>query len=123
MTYAGQKFYKNVHKGVLKDDGAKGRLAAASVLIDALTHNRIRDVGFENLTDFQKAAVRKACCLIADHMAQNGPTAGTDIDTFSIQDMRVRMRRRNLRPWETAGCGLWAWLTLMQTGLMRGELS
>ncbi|MDR2183183.1 MAG: hypothetical protein LBE55_03320 [Clostridiales bacterium] len=121
MAYASLKHYKKVHKGICEDN-TKGRLAAASALIDALTHNRIQAAGFEGLTDFQKAAVKKACCLIVDHMAQSGAAMGADIDTFSLQDIRVRMRRRKLRPWEAAGCGLWAWLTLLQTGLMRGNL-
>ena len=122
MIYASQKHYKNVHKGPCADGSVKERLAAASALIDGLTHNRIRAIGLENLTPFQRSAIKKACCLIADHMAQSGAAIGDDIDTFALQDMRVRMRRRKLRPWEAAGCGLWAWMTLMQTGLMRGSL-
>jgi len=122
MAYASLKHYKNVHKGAAKGN-AKELLAAASVLIDTLTHNRIAATGFDNLTDFQRAQVKKACCLIADHMAQSGSTVDTDIDTFSLADMRMRMRRRSLRPWEAAGCGMWAWITLMQTGLMRGSLA
>ena len=122
MAYASQRHYKNVHKGVAKD-GVKELLAAASLLIDALTHNRIKAAGFESLTDFQRAQVKKACCLIADHMAKSGAHAdGADISSFSLADMRVRMRQRRLRPWEAVGCGLWAWMTLMQTGLMRGNL-
>jgi len=123
MAYASQKHYKNVHKGVAKDGDVKGLLAAASTLIDGLTHNRIQAIGFDNLTDFQQKSVKKACCLIADHMAQSPGEMGADIDTFALQDMRVRMRRRKLRPWEAAGCGLWAWLTLTQTGLMRGAVA
>jgi len=122
MSYVTQKHYKNVYKSECLDGDVKGRLEAASVLIDALTHNRIQAAGFDNLTAFQKAQVKKACCLIADHMAQAGAAMGNDIDTFALQDMRVRMRRRRMRPWEAAGCGLWAWITLMQTGLMRGNL-
>ena len=129
MAYVSQKHYINVHhkgqgqgQGAAKGGNAKELLAAASALIDVLTHNRIKAVGFQNLTKFQKAAVKKACCLIADHMAQSDANIGTDIDTFSLQDMRVRMRQRRLRPWEAAGCGLWAWMTLMQTGLMKGVL-
>ena len=121
MAYASQKHYKSVHKGQC-DNTAKERLTAAAALIDLLTHNRIRAVGFDNLTPFQKSAIRKACCQIADHMAQNNTTIDPDIDTFALQDMRVRLRRRKLRPWEAAGCGLWAWTTLMQTGLMRRDL-
>jgi len=118
MAYATVKHYRQVHKGACKD-GVRERLAVASLLIDALTHNRIGLAGFGKLTDFQKEQVRKACCLIVDHMAQNG--VEPDIDTFSLADMRVRMRQRRLRPWEAAGCGMWAWLTLAQTGLMRGS--
>jgi len=37
--------------------------------------------------------------------------------------MQVNMKNKKLKPWEEAGCGVFAWMTLMQTGLMRGGLS
>jgi len=124
MAYVTQKHYRQVYKGICKDGDVKGLIAAASALVDVLTHNRIHAMGFENLTNFQRAAVKKACCLIVDYMVQtqSGAHMGADVDSFSLQDMRVHMRRRKLRPWEVAGCGLWAWTTLMQTGLMRRSL-
>ena len=120
--YASQKYYMNVYKGAAGEGKAKELLAVASMLIDALTYNRIKAVGFKNLTDFQKASVKKACCLIADHMERSGTDIGAYVDSFSLQDMRINMRKRKARPWEAVGCGLWAWLTLTQTGLMRGNL-
>jgi len=122
MAYVTKNFYKKVHGGKGKSEDLKGMIGAASVLIDALTHNRIRAMGFENLTAFQQGAVKKACCMIVDYMAQSGVMHGVEVDSLSLHDMRVATRRRKQRPWEAAGCGMWAWLTLMQTGLMRGNL-
>ena len=120
MAYITEKYYKTAYGGNQADDSLKGRIVAATTLIDALTHNRIKAMGFDNLTPFQQKSVKKATCLIADHMANGGQMPGTDIQSYSLQDMRVNMRRRKQRPWEVAGCGMWAWFTLMQTGLMRG---
>ncbi|MCL2376290.1 MAG: hypothetical protein FWC76_02725 [Defluviitaleaceae bacterium] len=122
MAYVTQNFYKKVYGGKGKSEDLKGLIEAASVLIDALTHNRIQAVGFKNLTAFQQGAVKKSCCLMVDHMVQNGVMPGAEVDSFSLHDMRVAMRRRRQRPWDAVGCGMWAWLTLLQTGLMRGSL-
>jgi len=121
MAYATVGYFEKVHRGVCRE-AAKERLEAASMLIDWLTHNHIVAVGFESLTKFQQSAVRKACCLIADYMARDDAAMRVDVDSFSLHDMQLRMRRRKMRPWEAAGCGQWAWTTLMSTGLMRRDV-
>jgi len=122
MAYVTERHYKKMYGGKGQSEDLKGLIGAASAMIDGLTHNRIKAMGFENLTAFQQGAVKKACCMIVDHMEQSGGLPGVEVDSFSLHDMRVAMRRRRQRPWDAAGCGMWAWLTLMQTGLMRGSL-
>ena len=121
MVYVSEKHYRNYHGGKYSGDDLGEQLKRASALVDALTHNRIVAVGFENLTGFQQKAVRKACCLIVDGPA-DATAPNADIESFMMQDMRINMRKRNVRPWEAAGIGVWAWMTLMQTGLMRGNV-
>jgi len=121
MVYVSEKHYRNYHGGKYGGDDLAEQLMRASALVDALTHNRIVAVGFENLTGFQQKAVRKACCLIVDGQADSA-SPNADIESFMMQDMRINMRKRNVRPWEAAGIGVWAWTTLMQTGLMRGNV-
>ena len=122
MAYVSEKYYLGSHGGTFAGDDLKGLIRRASELIDALTHNRIVAIGFDNLTNFQRKAVKRACCLIVDHMAAAGGAPSADIESFWMQDMRINMRRRKQKPWEAAGIGIWAWTTLMQTGLMRGNL-
>ena len=121
MAYITAKHYRNVHKGKYVGEDLGELILRASGLIDYLTHNRIGS-RFEGLTAFQKKAVKKACCLIVDHMAAAGTMPDADVASYWMQDMRINLRQRKMRPWEAAGCGMWAWLTLMQTGLMGGRL-
>jgi len=122
MAYITEKYYAKTYGGKITGDGLAGLINRAAALIDMLTFNRIQAQGFDNLTAFQKKAVKRAACLIVDYMGASGERPGTDIESYWLQDMRINLRRRKLRPWEAAGCGMWAWMELMQTGLMRGNL-
>jgi len=117
--YASEKYFKNKFKGKYSGDDLQTWLKWAADVVDILTLNRIKAKGFAELTKFQQKSIRDACCLIVEHTA-SGDGPNTDIDSFWMQDMRINMRRRKQRPWEAAGIGMWAWLKLQQTGLMRG---
>ena len=120
MGYINKEFYKKRHKGKVADENLDALIGRASMLIDNLTHNRIEARGLEGLTSFQQRAVKRACCMIVDHMAA-GAAPGLGVDSVWMADMRINMRRDKQKPWEAAGCGMWAWMTLLQTGLMRGS--
>jgi hypothetical protein len=120
MRYISEKYYRKTYGGLYEGEGLKGLILRAEGLVDALTHGRVAARGLEGLTEFQRAAVKRACCLMVDYFvnADGGPSA--DVQSYSIADMRVWNRRRAERPWEIAGCGMWAWMELAKTGLMRG---
>jgi len=118
MAYVTEKYYSTTYGGKVSCDDLSELIKRAVSLVDVLTHNRIRDAGFDTLTAFQKKAVKTAVCLMVDYMGASGERPGADIESFWMNDMRINLRNRKLRPWEAAGCGMWAWLELMQTGLM-----
>ena len=107
-------FYRNEHKGLAEDAEF---VAKAADLVDFLTHGRIAAAGFENLTKFQQDNVRRAACLMVDHFANQ--QQGGDVASYGLGDIRVTKHKKQQKPWDVAGCGIWAWMTLMQTGLMR----
>ena len=118
MSYITERHYLKVYGGKV-ESGLGELISRAAALVDALTHNRIRAAGFDSLTAFQKKAVKRAMCLMVDYMGAGGERPGADVASYWLNDMRINLRNRKLRPWEAAGCGMWAWIELMQTGLMR----
>ncbi|MDR2167533.1 MAG: hypothetical protein LBE35_06770 [Clostridiales bacterium] len=119
MRYINEDFYRNKHGGTYDGAGLKALILRAEGLADALTYGRIRAAGFENLTKFQKAAVKRACCLMVDYFTNVDGQPSADVQSYSVADMRVYNRKRRERPWEVAGCGMWAWMELLSTGLMQ----
>ena len=119
MKYVSEKYYKK--HGRHKGDDLPQLLHRAHCLVDFLTHNQIQARGFDNLTTFQKSAIRKSICLMVDFFANVDNAPWASIASYSMHGIRVHHRREAQRPWEVAGCGMWAWLTLQSTGLMRGD--
>ena len=119
MAYVSEGYYRKDFGGKHCGEDLEGLILQACGIVDGLTHNRIREAGIGGLTGFQRRAVRRAVCLIVDGLAAGGGVA--DVEAFWMQDMRINMRRRKMKPWEVAGISFWAWTTLMQTGLMKGS--
>ena len=115
--YINQKQYKK-QGGKYAGDDLAGLIERACGLIDHLTHGRIAAAGFTSLTKHQQAAVQKSAILMVDYFATND----ADVAAYTMGDMSVSRRSTRQKPWELAGCGLWAWTTLQSTGLMRGVL-
>ncbi|MCL2752589.1 MAG: hypothetical protein FWE44_00390 [Defluviitaleaceae bacterium] len=120
MVYVTEKYYRKHGRYGGNDVGQL--LHRAHCLVDFLTHNQIPARGFKNLTKYQQSAVRKSICLMVDFFANVDGMAASNIASYSLHGMRVHHRQSKQRPWEAAGCGMWAWFTLLSTGLMRGAM-
>ena len=68
--YASPDYYKKTFVGVISADSEvlASKLKSASDKIDILTFNRIRGIGFDNLTPFQQEVIRKACFILCDFL-------------------------------------------------------
>lgn len=99
-------------------------LDLAEMKIDEVTFNRIRGRGFENLTEFQKEKVRKAVCLQADYIQDNGgeyTDTTANIESYSVLDINVTVSGKQTAA-ERVGMDSLAYKLLEQTGLMRRAL-
>ena len=92
MAYADASFYKTEYGGsVIPDEALAGHLSRASDQVDALTYNRIRARGFDNLTYFQQECIQKAVCAQADFNAQYGAYADMPLTGYKIGDVSLNL--------------------------------
>lgn len=98
-------------------------LDLAEMKVDEVTFNRIRGIGFDTLTEFQKDKVRKAVCVQADYIQEyGGYTDGEpQIESYSVLDISVSVSGKQTAA-ERAGMATLAYKLLEQTGLMRRAL-
>ena len=98
-------------------------LDLAEMKVDEVTFNRIRGIGFDNLTEFQKDKVRKAVCVQADYIQEyGGYTDGEpQIESYSVLDISVSVSGKQTAA-ERAGMATLAYKLLEQTGFMRRAL-
>lgn len=94
----------------------KRLLLQASIKIDEATFNRIRGVGFENLTPFQQDCVRKAVCYQAKYISEHGYDE-TDISSYSVGDISVSIAAGNTTA-AKQGFEPLAYSLLKQSGLL-----
>ena len=99
-------------------------LDLAEMKVDEVTFNRIRRIGFDNLTEFQKERVRKAVCIQADYIQEYGgdyTDTEPQIESYSVLDISVSVSGKQTAA-ERAGMATLAYKLLEQTGLMRRAL-
>ncbi|MCL2353224.1 MAG: hypothetical protein FWC69_01185 [Defluviitaleaceae bacterium] len=120
--YVNLNYYKRKYKNKVDWVVVRALLDRAHGIINSLTFNRIQHVGFENLTDFQQKQVQLAASLMVEHFMDASNSPSHEIQSYSMDGMRVWKQSRNALPWEVAGCGKEAWLALLETGLMAGVL-
>ena len=91
--YASPDYYKKTIVGVISADSEvlASKLKSASDKIDILTFNRIRGIGFDNLTPFQQEVIRKACCQIVDFEEVNADLIATTVSNYSINGVSMQL--------------------------------
>lgn len=82
MSYATPQDYEQYGAGLIPAEKLEQALSRASDQIDALTYNRIKARGFENLTPFQQENVKKAVCRQADFWHQYGDLLSAPMTGF-----------------------------------------
>lgn len=93
-------------------------LELASMDIDTLTFDRIRALGFENLTPFQQEVLQRVTCSLADFRLENDELLDSTLASYSINGVSANFSTgQNLA---TVGAitlprRLYGWL--QQTGL------
>lgn len=86
--YVTAEYYKKGYGGQsISDDMLDKALAQASRHIDTLTFNRIRGVGFENLTSFQQYIIREVVCMQADFEVENEDELASVLSSYSINSV------------------------------------
>ena len=87
--YVTYEEYKSMKGTVLNEETAEKYLELASYDIDNLTFNRIKKIGFENLTDFQKLTIKTAVVLQADFRFENEDWLNSALSQYSINGVSV----------------------------------
>ena len=85
-SYIDSDYYLNTYMGtVIKDeDDIEKMLSSASRHIDTLTFNRIVEIGFDNLTEFQQEIISEAICSLADFEYENQDLLSSPFTSYSI---------------------------------------
>ena len=89
MKYVTYDEYKGMKGTTLNEETAEKYLDLASYDIDNLTFNRIKKIGFENLTDFQKLTIKTAVVLQADFRFENEDWLNSALSQYSINGVSV----------------------------------
>ena len=87
QAYAEFSFY-DYYSGMIEDE-LESYLLKASRKVDALTFNRIRAIGFDNLNEFQKELVQEVVCELADFIYENQDALTSPIASYSLNGASV----------------------------------
>lgn len=89
MPYADYDWYAYEYGGGA-GEGIALYLDRASDAIDALTFNRIRALGWDSLTEFQRGNIRRACCVQAEFLADNADALDTALSAYAINGVSMQ---------------------------------
>lgn len=87
--YVDGQYYRQNFGTVLPDEEVEKALKKAESHVDALTYNRIRGIGFEHLTDFQKDMVQEVCCELAEFEYDNADMINSVLQQYSINGVSM----------------------------------
>lgn len=89
-NYVTVDFYMNRYNGtVLPSDKVERALFNASRHVDSLTFNRIRRIGWENLTSFQQTNIKESVCKLADFEYENEDLLESAVTGYSINGVSL----------------------------------
>ena len=95
MSYADKEYYLKDYIGKLIPESEIDKyLKLSQEKIDDVTYNRIIDIGFNNLSDFQKLKIKESVCCQADYIYENGfnDDEKSDIASYSVLDITVNLK-------------------------------
>lgn len=94
--YATSEYYYASFRGTMLESDVEKYLQMASEKIDDITFNRIVNIGFENLTDFQKTKIQDAVCYQAEYIMINGynDEKKQEIASYSVLDISVTPKEK-----------------------------
>ncbi|HHY42978.1 MAG TPA: hypothetical protein GX514_09100 [Thermoanaerobacterales bacterium] len=95
MAYVDFEYYRDTFGGGLEEAEAKRLLGEASDQVDRLTYGRIRQRGFNNLTDYQKELIKKAVCYQAEFINRYGEYFNMPLSGFSAGDISLSFNKEN----------------------------
>lgn len=94
--YVDKEYYSTTFKGTLiPSDDIEKYLELAQEKIDSITFNRIVEIGFNNLTEFQREKISKAICYQAEYILKNGfndEDKEKGIASYSVLDISVNVK-------------------------------
>lgn len=83
--------YKAMGGNTLPENEAEKYLKKASRMIDSLTFNRIPQVGFENLSEFQSEIIKETCMSLADFYCENEDVLNYIFKTYSLNGVSMTL--------------------------------
>ena len=96
--YADEQYYmENYPDGVLGSTDVAKYLEKASTRIDILTFNRIKAIGFDSLTDFQKSTVQDVCCQFAEFIKENEDFIDAPFASYSINGVSMTFDKSKIK--------------------------
>ena len=87
--YADYEYYSSEYYGQLQQEESMGALKQACRHIDALTYNRIKGRGFNNLTAFQQGIIKEVACMMADFEHNNADIINSLVNSYSINGASI----------------------------------
>jgi len=123
-AYADSTYYTDTYKGTcISTADIDKALLDASIHIDSLTYNRIRAVGFDNLTDFQQDIIKDCVCRLAEFENTNATELNSMLSAYSLNGVSMTFNKSWL---VNVLCGVAVptavYSELEQTGLCTGRL-
>lgn len=89
--YATPDIYGEMYgSGAVPEEELTKALRTASRHIDTLTYNRIRGLGFGNLTPFQQEVIHEVVCLQADFEYENADEISSVLSGYSINGVSAQ---------------------------------
>lgn len=92
MTYVDVNTFKStLNRDDLIDEQVVVALVKSSRQIDSLTFNRIRAIGYDRLTSFQKEIIKEVVCLHAAFLIDHNDYLEMTLNSYSINGVSISL--------------------------------